>query len=94
MSAVIEYKRGTKDIEFVFLGGNAGHQAFKACAVVKRQLEAEFGGTLKVSFEPLWSTAMSDPAEGQESKIKDLSIWRMTVQKLASEMPKEALKQA
>lgn len=74
LSAFHEYVKGTRPVEFIFLGGNAGQQAFKACAVVKRELER--ARSVKIAFEPFWCKVEILNNDVPES-VKDASGWRI-----------------
>lgn len=89
LSAFYEWRKGTRPVEFVFLGGNAGHQAYKAAGVAKREIEAICH--IKVAFIPMWSSVITETVEEHYTKthhvkthvqdssgvVKDLSIWRI-----------------
>ena len=92
LSAFYEWRKGTRPVEFVFLGGNAGHQAYKAAVVAKREIEATCH--TKVAFLPMWSSVITDSVSEHYTEtehvqtrtpdrsgvVKDLSIWRIIEQ--------------
>jgi len=81
LSAFHEWRKGTRPVEFVFLGGNAGHQAYKASVVTKREIESVC--KTKIAFLPMWSTVMTDSADGRPGELKDVSLWRIEELKYA-----------
>lgn len=89
-AAYKEFGKGTRPIEFIFLGANAGQQAFKICMTAKREIEKYF--KLKVVFVPLWHTVLTDSKENQPGSIKDAQIWRL-VELSLDEGPKEGKKE-
>lgn len=75
LSAFHEWMNGTRPIEFVFIGANAGQQALKASVVAKREIE---GATKhRIGFVPLWSTVVTDPRENEAGCEKDILILRL-----------------
>lgn len=75
LSAYHEYIKGTRPVEFVFLGGNAGQQAFKASVVTKRELETMLKKS--IGFEPFWCKVEILGPDGASNGIKDASGWRV-----------------
>jgi len=78
--AVARLREGEWYVDFVFMGGNAGQQADKACYAAHRSLVIEWG--IDAFFIPLRFVAQTrperDPQTGEVTRpLKDIFVWRL-----------------
>ena len=77
LCAVRFYERGQVPVDFLFLGGNAGQQAVKACAWAQKLMLSDKG--LKVGFVPMRVRVETVDPDTQARMDKVGFIWRMFV---------------
>jgi len=80
MDAYNLWARGVRPIEFVFLGANAGHQAYKCAIITCRAINRDFvtkRSRLRVACIPYWTSVVVENRETKEKIIKDCSVLRL-----------------
>lgn len=78
-------KRGVAQIDFFYIGANAGHQATKSMGVFKRMFEEANPGMFEVSFVPNCFLTYTEDAKHEE---RIATVWRTVIQLSRSRMDK------
>lgn len=78
--------QGTRDVELLFIGANAGQQAFKACNIVTEMMLRHQGVALSFTCHRFITdaskrTALGVPVEGGALEKRDAFVWRVVAQK-------------
>lgn len=75
MAAFYQFRKGTQPIEFLFLGANAGQQAYKAANTTIRAIRMYTGKSYTVL--PIWTRLEAYDQESGRTKIKETIVFRL-----------------
>lgn len=68
-----------ENIEFFYIGGNAGQQAVKAMTILSYQVDRESRGRTEALFRPLRVMTSTKDPDTSQVKEKDATVWRLVL---------------
>jgi hypothetical protein len=68
-------EKGVTEIDFFYIGANAGQQAMKAMTIFAKIVREETKSQASVCFEPLRFTTITEDEKGEKQR-KDATVWR------------------
>lgn len=73
--------QGIENIDFFYIGANAGHQATKAMGVFSYLVDSHFKGSYSVTFKPERVMTLTSTDDQGGEKEKDATIWKTYIHK-------------